>query len=364
MRKMKMGIIGLGAMGFQHMQMIKGSLLMNQIPVGGPIENLTVAGSFDIDEERQQLARDNGLRAYASADDMFADPEIDFVTIAVPNDLHKGIAIQAMKAGKNVVVEKPAAPSSEELQEMIDASNAAGKLLTVHQSRRWDDDYATVKWMYANNYLGEFLRVESRVPGAGGGPGGWRSRAEQGGGLLLDWGVHILDQALDMIPLRVKYVYGRLTHVIHQEVDDGFRAELTFENDMSYYLETGNSNFLQLPRWYVLGADGTAWVDDFLVNGKTTRMTENAKKAPVTIGLANGGSRTMAPRSALRGRGATVTEPLPVVKVNMQDFYRNFMAAINGKAAPIVKMDQVMRVMRLMEAIKESDRTRKVVEFE
>ncbi|MCL2060859.1 MAG: Gfo/Idh/MocA family oxidoreductase, partial [Oscillospiraceae bacterium] len=277
MRDMKMAIIGLGAMGFQHYQMVHGSLLMSSIPVGGPIENLTVAGSYDDSDEKQQLARDNGIRAYGSIDELLSDPQIDFVTLAVPNDQHKDLAIKAMRAGKHVVVEKPAARTSAEFKAMVDVAEETGKLMTVHQSRRWDDDYATVKKMYEDNYLGEVLRIESRISGAGGGPGGWRGRADMGGGLLFDWGVHTLDQALDMIPGKLKYVHAVLSHVIHQDVDDGFRAELFFENGLSYFLEVSNSHFIKLPRWYVFGADGSAVVEDFLVNGKTTRMTEGAR---------------------------------------------------------------------------------------
>lgn len=364
MRAMRMAIVGLGGMGTQHMQMIRGDLLWNGIPVGGPIENLTVAGSYDIREERQQFARENGLRAYASLDELLEDPSIDFVTVATPNDLHKEIVVQALRSGKGAISEKPVTLCSADLHEMIDASKETGKLFTVHQNRRWDDDYVTVKKMVEEDYLGETLRIESRVPGASGAPGGWRSHAEHGGGLLFDWGVHILDQALDMIPQKVKYVYGSLTHVIHQEVDDGFHVELTFEGGLSYCLEAGNSNFIPLPRWYVIGTNGSAVVEDFLVNGRSTRMTTQAQRESIEIALSDGRIRRMASRAKLRERGSTVTEPLPIKKVNMQDFYRNVMAAILGEAEPIVKQEQVMRVMRLMEAIRESDRTHCVVEFE
>ena len=364
MNAMKMAIVGLGGMGTQHMQMIRGDFQWYGIPVPGPIENLTVAGCYDISEERQEFARNNGLHAYDSLDQLLADPEIDFITVATPNNFHKEIVIKALRAGKGAISEKPVTLSSQDLQDMIDVSSETGKVFTAHQNRRWDDDFVTVKNMYETNYLGEMLRIESRVPGAGRGPSGWRSKAAQGGGLLFDWGVHILDQALNMIPYKVKYVYGHLTHVIHQEVDDGFHVELTFENGLSYYLEGGNSNFIHLPRWYVMGTDGTVVIDDFLVNGKATRMSEFAKKEKVEIQLLDGRTRSMADRVKLRQGGVTVTEPYPLVRANCQDFYRNVMAAVAGEAEQLVTQCQLMRVMKLMEAVKESDRTHSVIEFE
>jgi len=360
MRKFNMAIVGLGSMGNTHRTFIVGEGQWYDIPVGGPIENLNIAGSYDIREERQQFAREHGLRAYATFDELLADPQIDFITCATPNDVHKEVVIRALRAGKGAVSEKPATLSSGDLQEMIDAAQETGKVFTVHQNRRWDDDYVTVKNLINGGYLGKLLRIESRVPGVGGGPGGWRSEAKRGGGYLFDWGVHILDQALDMFPeKKVKTVYGRLTHYIHQEVDDGFHIELCFEDGLIYCLEGGNSNFISLPRWYVMGMEGTAVVDDFLLNGKMTRIAQRFRDNPVDHHIA-GGTVRIAPR---RG-SALVTEPLPVIKADIRDFYRNVMDAVDGKAEIIVKPKQVMRVMKLMEAVKESDRTRNVVAFE
>ena len=226
MRTMNMAIVGLGNMGSTHRAIITGEGVWYDVPIGGAIENLRLVGSFDILEERQQFAREHGLRAYASLAELLADPDIDFITCATPNDAHKEIAIQAMRAGKGVVCEKPITLSSRDLQEMIDVSVETGCILTAHQNRRWDDDFVTVKKILADGQLGEVFRIESRVPNASGGPGGWRSRPEHGGGYLLDWGVHILDQALAMIPGKVRRVYARLTNLIQQAVDDGFYIEL------------------------------------------------------------------------------------------------------------------------------------------
>ena len=102
-----------------------------------------------------------------------------------------------MKAGKNVVSEKPVTLCSADLQEMIEASRECGRFLTVHQNRRWDEDFLTVKKLLAEGTLGEVYRLESRVHGSRGIPGDWRQEKEHGGGMVLDWGVHLLDQALE-----------------------------------------------------------------------------------------------------------------------------------------------------------------------
>ena len=91
-----------------------------------------------------------------------------------------------------------------------------------------------------------------------------------------------------------------------------------------------------------------------------TRIAERSRAQPQEIALANGGTRSMAVRRGF----PTVTEPLPVVRADIRDFYRNVMAACAGEAELIVKPEQIMRVMRLMEAVKESSRTHASISFE
>ena len=99
---------------------------------------------------------------------MLEDRSVDLVTVAVPNDCHKDIVIRALEAGKNVICEKPVALNSEELEEMIAASDRTGKLFTVHQNRRWDTDMLRIKALYNKGELGQVVSIESRIHGSRG----------------------------------------------------------------------------------------------------------------------------------------------------------------------------------------------------
>ncbi len=342
------GIIGFGGMGSYHLELAKG------------IDVVKFVGSFDIKESRQEKAREMGLKAYNSMEDLLADDAVDIVLIATPNDVHKEIAIQAMEAGKNVVCEKPVTLSSADLKEIIDASDRTGKLFVVHQNRRWDEDFLTMKKIYDENMLGEVFSIESRVHGSRGIPGDWRQEKEYGGGMVFDWGVHILDQALLMVEEKVKKVYATLTYVTNQLVDDGFRAELTFENGLVYTLEVGTSNFISLPRWYMLGNNGTAVIEDWGMDAKVVTARGKNEKDIVPVRTAAGLTKTMAPR-----RKDNISEQIvPIVHGDIKDFYKNVAANLSGEAEIIVKLPEVMRVMKLMEAIFESAENNKVVDFE
>lgn len=342
-------IIGLGGMGDWH---------RNEIET---IDGLELAGIYDIDEKRQDYARQQNVFVYNSAEDLLSDSKVDLVLIATPNDLHKPLAIQALAAGKNVVCEKPATLTSADLQEMIDASKRYGKLLTIHQNRRWDEDFLTIKKVMEEGKLGTIHRIESRVHGSRGIPGDWRQEKERGGGMVLDWGVHLLDQVLLMkkgIPL--SRVYASLTHVTNQLVDDGFTTLLTFADGQEIFVEVGTSNFINLPRWYVTGENGTAIIKDWDLSGEVILTAGKDEKDVVPVRTAAGLTKTMAPR-----RDDTIhKEELPIVKSDVRDFYRNVMNVLDGKEASLIKLDEVMDVFRLMETIFESAEKGEVIHYE
>ena len=216
LQKTGIAVIGYGGMAGWHCDLIR------------TIDELELCGVYDILPERNAAAEEKGIHAYASLEELLADENVKIVTVAIPNQLHKPVCIQAMAAGKNVVCEKPVALNHMELQEMIDASKKYGVLFTVHQNRRWDEDYRVIRKIFEDNTLGKVFRVESRVHGSRGIPGDWRNQKECGGGMILDWGVHLFDQIMQMIPEKLLSIYAELSYVTNENCDDGFTVTMKF----------------------------------------------------------------------------------------------------------------------------------------
>ncbi|MDR3314273.1 MAG: Gfo/Idh/MocA family oxidoreductase [Oscillospiraceae bacterium] len=342
-------IIGFGGMGGYHAQRLNSEL-----------DEFNLIGIFDVKATRQKAAEDSGIHAFASREALLSDPRVEVVTVATPNDLHKEIVIDALNHGKNVISEKPVTLSSADLEDMIAAAKRNGKLFTVHQNRRWDKDYLTVKKIIDENTLGRVFEVENRVHGSRGIPGDWRNKKAQGGGMLLDWGIHLLDQVLQLTEdRRLLDVYAQLTYITNEECDDGFRAFLRFENDLHFLVEVLTSNFIELPRWYLLGENGSAIVRNWNLEGEIVMVSdwENRDSVPVQAGV--GITKTMAPRT-----DDTIEHfPLPQVAGEWTEYYRNIARVIREGAAPIVTHDQQRRLIRLVEAIFASGASGQVVPF-
>jgi Predicted dehydrogenases and related proteins len=344
--KKNLVIVGYGGMGGWHADCALHSDVVNLL------------GVYDIKPERNELARSKGIFAYDSFEAVLADPKVDIVTVATPNEMHCPLICRVLEAGKNAISEKPVTLSSALLEKMIAASKKSGKIFTTHQNRRWDNEILGVKDIAATGELGEIFNVESRVHGSRGIPGDWRGEKEHGGGMLLDWGVHLIDQALFAFPGDpVVSVFARFDHITNAEVDDGCRINLIFESGMQYYVEVGTSNFIQLPRFYVQGTNGTALIEDWGKPMKVVCCKNWEEKDVVPIKAASGITKTMAPRD-----DKTITSferPLP--PSDWHDFYRNVVKAVDGIEPQLITHDQLRRVMKIMEASFESDRTGEVV---
>lgn len=345
-KKAGWALVGFGGMGGWHYDNMK---TMDDV--------IEICGTYDIKPERNEAAEQAGLHAYASLEELLADPKVDFITIATPNDCHRDIAIKAMEAGKHVISEKPVTVSSEDLQAMIDASNRTKRTFSVHQNRRWDEDFRVAKKLYDENTLGKIFSIESRVHGSRGVPGDWRNKKEHGGGMVLDWGVHMLDQILLMIPYPVVSVFATMSHVTNDDVDDGFKTIIKFEDGLEVHVEVGTSNFINMPRWYILGENGSATIEWDIVSGKIVMVSDWENRDAVPVVTAAGLTKTMAPRT----EDTIQTYPLPRIDLDVRDYYRNFIKAFRGEEEQIVTHAQMMRVMKLMEAIFKSAETNEVI---
>ena len=332
--KKNLAIIGYGGQGAWHANWALKS------------DVVSLVGIYDIAEKRVRAAKENGIRTYASFEEVLADESVDIVLCATPNDVHKEIVIRALEAGKNVVCEKPVALSVTDFDDMVAAAKAAGKLFTVHQNRRFDVDFLAIRSLIRSGEIGEPINIESRIHGSRGIPSDWRCHKPQGGGMILDWGVHLIDQMLQLIPETVTHVYCETTHITTDEVDDGFHLLLTFESGKRATVEVGTYNFLALPRFYMQAKSGTALIEDWQKKCRVAKLKAWNEKEVTPVQTAAGITKTMAPRDELTLDCYEIERPVS----DVHDFYRNLVRAIDGTEEQLVKLPEVRRVLRVMEA--------------
>lgn len=348
MKKMKVAVVGYGGMGGWHTE----KLLKSDVA--------ELAGIYDIRRERNELAESRGIHAYGSLRELLQDSEVELVTVAVPNDAHEDVVIKALNAGKNVICEKPVALSLESLNRMIEAAEKNHVHFSTHQNRRWDVDYLAMKQVHDSGELGKVINIESRIHGSRGIPSDWRGEKVHGGGMLYDWGIHLIDQMLMIFGFEnVESVYCICDHITNQEVDDGFRLDLNFKNGQRATVEVGTYNFIAMPRFYMRAEKGSALITDWREEAQVVKCTHWHESEVLPVETAAGLTKTMAPRDGI----TTDTYRVPKPQSDVHDYYRNFIATIRGEATQCVTYDQMRTDLRVILAAFESAKEGKIVKL-
>ena len=340
----KLGVIGYGTMGSWHCK-----------NVTERINGLDIGAVYDINEQRRELAKKDGFKVYETEEEFF-NSDVDIILVATPNIFHKGHCITAMEKGKNVVCEKPACLSVEELEEVIAVSKKTGKLYTVHQNRRFDTDFAIMKNIVKENLLGKNFYLNSRLYGNRGfSDASWKSLYETGGGLLYDWGIHMIDQVLCLFENdKPVSVYAELQKVRMVNVDDVCRVVIEFASGMRAQVIADLWCYVSEARWHLEGSDGSAIIykwfgkDGKIIRAKNQKICweEGCVYTP------NGLSTTMWPRAEHDLEELPL--PIPEVLPRWEEYYENIIEVLNGNATQIVTHEQIRKDMQVLMAAFES----------
>ena len=246
---LRVGLVGFG---------LGGSIF--HAPLIAALPEFELAAIVTSNPERQSQARTTypGAQILAGADDLWKRASgIDVAVIASPNRAHVPQALAALEHGLAVVVDKPLAATAQDARMLIAQAARRQRPLTVFHNRRWDGDFLTVRKLIAEGALGDVWRFESRferwrpVPRPG-----WREHGDpdDAGGLLVDLGSHLIDQALVLFG-PVRRVRGELKRRRPDVlVDDDAFVALDHENGVVSHLWMSSVAAQVGPRFRVLGS--------------------------------------------------------------------------------------------------------------
>jgi predicted dehydrogenase len=295
-------------------------------------------------ERRAELERDHpGTPAFDSLADLAAGGA-EAVAISTPAATHIPLALEAISLGLAVVVDKPFALDAAQARSAVEAAEAAGVVLSVYQNRRWDSDLLTVRRLLDGGALGEVALFESAFE---------RYAADEpvpaaGGGILRDFGSHLVDQALFLFG-PVASVYGEVG-----ELDERFFAVLSHRGGMTTHLSGDWLQGAPGPRFRVRGSAGTYVVfgmdgqEEALIAGRSPDGDDWGTEPPERWGRLQRGE-TSEPVASERGRWDT--------------YYPAFAAAVRGEGPVPVDPRDAVASLTVIDAIRASAQQRRTIEL-
>ena len=196
----KVGVIGYG-----------GAFKMGQVHLNEMIEaGMTPTAVAEINPKQLKAAKQDfpGIETYASVSDMLKKSGVDLVTIITPHNTHAKLSLQCLRAGKHVVCEKPMAVTTAECDAMIAVAKKNKLILSTYHNRHWDGCIIRALKKIHQGAIGEVSRIEAHMGDYAKPQNWWRSSRSISGGILYDWGVHLLEYSLQIIDADIVEVSG------------------------------------------------------------------------------------------------------------------------------------------------------------
>ena len=251
-RTLGLGIVGfgpLGGMGLHH------GLGASATP------GLDFVAVCDNSGERLKAATESfpSVATYSGIDDLAGDPDVSIVVVATPPSTHAELAERFLGAGKHVVCEKPMCFTPHQADSLIELAERNNVMLTVHQNRRWDQDFLAVKSVVGAGRLGTIFNMETFVGGFEHPCRAWHSEVSISGGAIYDWGAHYLDWTLLLLgdnPIRVSATgHKRVWHDVTNE--DQVRVRLAWADGREAEFVHSDVAGIRRPKMYLQGTQGT-----------------------------------------------------------------------------------------------------------
>ena len=331
--QLAVGVVGLGIIGYQHVE----RLMAADTPA-------RLAGLYDADQARTtEFAQTHGVPGTGSVKELLELPDLEAVVIAVPSGLHKDLTLAALRAGMHVLLEKPIDVTVAASDEILQVARGSGKVLSVVSQRRFAPANQFVKQFLDSGGLGRITSAAIEVPlwrtqeyyDSAGWRGTW---AMDGGGALMNQGVHLVDLALWLLG-DVEEVYAHTGLLAHQgiEVEDTvtITARLASGALMTFLATTAAHSPPDI-RVNIMGDQGTI----VTVNDEITHFS--TAEGPQTAALP-------APSAA----AADIDEGEKVQRDQLVDF----VDAVRNGHQPLVTAEQARNAVAFIEAVYESGRT-------
>lgn len=294
---------------------------------------------------------------YRTLEDMLADSSLGLFVVATPNASHFEVARQILDAGKSVVVDKPTATNSSEIAQLIRLAEARKTFLIPFHNRRWDGDFQTLSKVVREGPLGRVVHLESTFdrwrPGSS--ARAWKEDPAEGG-LLLDIGTHLGDQALTLFG-NPKGVGADVKRERDGEgANDSFTLRLRYAG-FSLTLSANVLSSLARPRYHLRGTKGNYWKWGL-------DPQEAALNLIARIGNTPWGREQPANWGTLSVDvdGSVVTRPVQPIPGDYRLFYVGVRDALLGRAQVPVSAVSAWRAARLLEWAAESAAERREIE--
>jgi predicted dehydrogenase len=341
--KVNIGVIGCGIQGTVLSRALTGIEAGNIIIKHRPVEDAIITAAADVNEETaKKFVKEFGLPKYfGDYKQLLEQKDVDAVIVALPHYALAQVAIDSLKAGKHVLLEKPMALNHVEGRGVVKAAERSKQKLMVGYTKRWGAVSLMMKRLLERNAVGEadVVMAGKSSPLLS----GWLLDPEKGGGIMRYLGVHITDQVLWMMGGDIGEVYGQVNYHPQYKSDETDVFTIRFKNGLLANVTVSMKCNHPFDFIEVCGTDGTVradwiWCGDAVLTVQSKNIREYESPARIQI------------------QGDPLT---PLYRAEVADFVDSI---VHDKPSPVTA-EEGLRVLEVVDAVYESSKTGKAVKF-
>jgi len=290
-------------------------------------------------DQRQKARSELGCAVYDHVDKLLEQaPKFDLVSVVTRTDTHCQIVEDCLKAGLHTVVTKPWAINRQEAERMLDAQEKSGKTLFPWMPMSWSPEYTKIQDLVESGAIGEVFLIRRHITHFWK-RDDWQTLSRFGGGYLLNWGMHIVQPVLNLVPSPAARIFGQMQQTVNSgDADDNFHASIEFENGVR-----GIAEFTQ-------GIEG---LPSFMVQG--TKGMIHSDGDTITLLQKDPGSSAEALRETFRIEGKRFGDELEI--------YRDIAHSIRDSAPMRAGTAEAYYGTLVLDAIRQSHQERRIVDF-
>ena len=247
-KPIKLGMVGIGRAGFN----------MHLKEMAGKEDMFSIVAACDVEAERREtMAEKFGCKTYYKIEDIVSDPDVEVIDIATRSNDHFVHAKTALEAGKIVFLEKPMAMTYEEAKKLVEINEKlGGDRLYVRHNRRFEAKFMQVNKIIESGILGKVYYIKRSV-GNFDYRSDWQTLSQYGGGQLLNWGPHLVDQALCFSGGDYKRMFAVTKHAVAAgDCEDVVKASFVGINDVNVEISISGAEAIRPPEYIVCGTRG------------------------------------------------------------------------------------------------------------
>ncbi len=338
----KLGIVGIGRAGWG----------MHCPEIANKTDMFEVVAACDIIPERCEKMRERyNCRTYTDVRELVKDENVEIVDIATRSCDHYPHAKLALEAGKDVLLEKPFCETYAQAVELVELAKKLGRRIYARHNRRFEEHFKKIRELQKNKILGDIYEIHIYRNGYSR-RDDWQTLSEFGGGQLLNWGPHIIDQSLQFLNEKAEIISSDLKHTVAAgDCEDHLTINFKGEDGTVVYMQISGGVALPCPNYEAFGTKGS-----LRVNGNTMQLKyldpENPLPEPVadpgTPGQTFGAVGTFAnavPIKWIEEEWIPEHEDLSVIWTAMYNDYRNDIPYS-------IKIEEALNVIHVIDEVK------------